>query len=432
MSEIRLNLVDSQTILVGTIHGSIGDSCIAALSAEPETISELNEALRRFEHNALDFHSLWTFSNSPAVDLEPYDAGILVIDLAARVVAADSTYSVPSPVGQVHYHDGESRTDVPLLYQVPDDWLFVKSIDFYKAARQERFAQRMANPPFDARPVLYGHPLVEFLATNFRLGNDCKNPPTSVENDGDLSPKGAIHAQWLLTPRADLHGRSPRDVMLEKRFFLDRDLEFRALQWSMLLEGPPCLDRQSYAYRYAGFGTNEWVIYYELIRHLLANADLQACDDFSSLVQQLETLKQAWLNEPNQDFEGRVPAIIIENERKRLPEAMGGRSMVVDEDCPLCKMMGDECESGREVCFWHLDCSAMEEHFAFSTFQTEEQYLANRAELESFHLDFDRRWREREERIARGEEVEPDEFFDAPLLEEFSPFNLSETEPPEA
>jgi hypothetical protein len=429
MSEVKLNLVDSQTILVGTIHGSDGDRCVAALSAEPETIAELEAALKRFEHDPPSFNSPFTFSEYPDVDTEPYDAGVLIIDLAARIVVCDSTYSLPGPEGQVDYHNGEHCTEIPVFYRLPNDWLFLNEVECYGGARAERLELRRESPPLDTRAVLYGRPLLEFLATNVRYAAACCQRSNAEAPEGlALSPQGAIHAQWLLTPRTDLRGQSPRDVMLAKREFIDQDLQFRAYQWSMQLEGPPCLTRDSHAYRYAGFGTHEWVIYYYLIRHLLGNADPQACNadfDFEALVSQLESLKDSWLNEPNPHFENRIPAILIENERKRLPEAMGGRSMVIDEDCPLCKMMADECEAGREVCFWHLDCSAMEEHFAFSTCLTEKEYLDDLAEMEKF----DRKWKEREERIARGERVEADEVFDNP---DFDRFQLAEPEPPEA
>jgi hypothetical protein len=220
--------------------------------------------------------------------------------------------------------------------------------------------------------------------------------------------------------------------MLGKKDFIDCDLNSRAMQWSMQLEGPPCIPVGSYAYRYAGFGTHEWVIYYYLIRHLLKRADPIPDHDFEALVGQLEILRDEWLNEPNSELEGRVPSIISDNERKRLPEAMGGRSMVVDEDCPLCKAMGDECEAGLDVCFWHLDGCNMEDHFAFSTFLTEKEYLDDRAELELRHREFDQQWKIREERIARGEEVDDDEFFDIPTLDDYIPFRVAETEPPEA
>ena len=105
MSEVKLNLIDSKTILVGTIHGSIGDRCVAALSAEPETIKELEAALERFDKEPLCFQSL--FSERCEIDEEPYDAGILVIDLAGRIVACESTYSLPGPKGG---GSGEERT----------------------------------------------------------------------------------------------------------------------------------------------------------------------------------------------------------------------------------------------------------------------------------------------------------------------------------
>jgi hypothetical protein len=433
MSEVKLNLIDSENILTGTVHGSVGDRCIAALSAEPETILELEVALKRFEQIDRQFRH---FKNPSHVDTEPYDAGVLIIDLAARIVACESTYSAPGPEGRVAYHDGQHATDIPIFYRVPADWLFLNSIEEYPLNCGERRELRLANPPLDERAILYGRPLLEFLATNVRYALACRDKPREPVNTDTtepvLSPFGVIHAQWLLTSRADLRGRSPRDVMLAKKDFIDSDLNSRAMQWSMQLEGPPCIPVESYAYRYAGFGTHEWVIYYYLIRHLLKSADPTSDHDFEALVAQLETLRDEWLNEPNSELEGRVPSIISDNERKRLPEAMGGRSMVVDEDCPLCKAMGDECEAGLDVCFWHLDGCNMEDHFAFSTFLTEKEYLDDRAELELRHREFDQQWKIREERIARGEEVDDDEFFDIPTMDDYVPFRVAETEPPEA
>ena len=433
MSEIKLNLIDAQTILVGTVHGSVGDQCVAALSAEPETIGELEAALKRFDNSPVKFHIPYVFTDRCDIDEEPYDAGILIIDMVGRIVACDSTYSQPGPEGVIEYHDGNHCTGIPIGYCLPDDWLFLSSVADYKGARCDRREKRMSNPPLDARTILYGTPLLEFLATNIRIASALQF--VDDEDTGEelgLNTIGQIHAQWLLTPRLDLQGQSPREVMLAKQNFIDTDLDSRALQWSLLLEGPPCIAKESYAYRYAGFGTHEWVMYYDLIRHLLTGAitipNIDALD-FHELVQQLNALKNDWLNEPNPALEGRVPAIIIDNERRRLPEALGGRSMVIDEDCPLCKMMGDECEAGREVCFWHLDCSAMDNHFAFSTFLTEKEYLEDQLEMEVRHREFDRRWKEREELIARGE-LPPDRSFVD--VEEYVPSGLLEPDLPEA
>ena len=450
MSEIKLNLIDSQSIFTDTMHASIADRCVAALSAEPETISELEAALVRFEKCPPNF-SLPPYRSAPTdIDTEPYDAGIFLVDLAARIVAYESTYSHPDPDGYVEYHDGTCQTELQIPYRVPDDWLFLDSVESYEALCAERRQARGSNPPLDTRSILYGRPLLEFITAN--VSDALKSPLnpicSSLRPDPDpLSDSiTSIHASWLLTERADLRAQSPRDVMLAKKDLIDFDLESRALQWSVLLEGPPGLSRDSFAYRYAGFGTHEWVIYYDLVRYLLwsaaklcsspgsaatahcpgSNTNRKTPDSIlnpltpssdsnsalESLIRQLDQIKLHWLTEPCAEHDDRLPFQIIDNERRRIPEAMGGRSMVIDEDCPICKMMGDESEAGREVCFMHLDGSNMDEAFAFSSARTVADWEAEQREFAELEREFQRKWQEREARRARGEPLEADPFYD--------------------
>ncbi|MDQ6653350.1 MAG: hypothetical protein M3Y84_11460, partial [Acidobacteriota bacterium] len=402
MSEVKLNLIDSQETLHGTIHGAIVDACVAALSAEPETIAELTLALARYI-KALDEvspfasfcstkvgepsegvsqvevsqgqeagsnaqatatqvgmsrgqegglapallkagtsgaqtatqvglsqgqeeggHAPALLSTSsaapqaaatqlgmspvnaacgngrvislPDLDTEPWDAGLVVIDLAARIVSCESTYSMPQPSGEVHYHDGTSSTDIPVLYLLPDDWLFVNSVEAYQWSRERRAAERLSKSPLDVRKILYGAPLLDFIV------NECANidvskmaspaehlaeravaddaPEDAIADDAREDAAGQdalaaeisnIHARWLMTPREDLRGQSPREVLLARQGFIDFDLHTRSLQWTFLDEGPPCLPHGSYAYRFAGFGTHEFVIYYDLVRHLICS-----------------------------------------------------------------------------------------------------------------------------------------------------------------
>src|SRR6185503_829222 len=101
MSEVRLNLVDARDTLVGTVHGSLADRCVAALSAEPETLSELASALARYSRPQDELSPFAVFRSSSELDPTPCDAGSVVIDLAARIVLSDSTYSIPGIEGQV-------------------------------------------------------------------------------------------------------------------------------------------------------------------------------------------------------------------------------------------------------------------------------------------------------------------------------------------
>lgn len=244
MSEVKLNLIDSHETLHGTIHGSVADACVAALSAEPETIAELASALARYNKPIDDHSPFVTFHSSvhspvcsflpsspggspePSIDSEPWDAGIVLIDLAARIVATESTYSMPQPSGQVRYHDGTKSTDINVLYRLPDDWLFVNSVDAYRWSRERRAEKRLATTPLDARQILYGAPLLEFVV------NECGKievseaategegtvPDASSEMDAALCGEvSRIHSRWLTTPRADLDGQSPRDVLLSRQ-----------------------------------------------------------------------------------------------------------------------------------------------------------------------------------------------------------------------
>ncbi len=360
MSEVRLNILDSEREICGMCHGSEADAAVAALSAEPETIEELQTAMERFMKPAGDCRPFERFN--AGTDREPWDAGIVFIDLAARLVAADSSCCMPSAEGDIEYHDGVRATDVRLPYQVPDDWLFSESIEEYEAVRDRRRAERAEVPPLDARPILYGA-VVEFIARQCLAARDA--------NAED--PISEIHAEWLMTPRADLRGRSPRELLLSKREFIDSDLQSREHQWSFLGEPAPCLEPDSAAYRYAGFGTHEAVVYYELLRFLLAECWQHVSGKgeitIAEEVARLERVKTDWLESPQPDYEDKSPAWVLECERKRLPLIASPES-IMDDDCPLCRLMS---ESSTPT-FWHLDGCNMDSDFPFSFFQTREEW----------------------------------------------------------
>jgi len=140
MSDVRLNILDASRAFCGTIHGSVANGAVAGLSAEPETIEELQDAVARFIKPVSDLRPFAAFD--AGINDEPWDAGIIFIDLAARVVAAETSYSMPSAEGRVQYHDGVQATDKWLPYRVPANWLFVNSVAQYECVRDRRRAER--------------------------------------------------------------------------------------------------------------------------------------------------------------------------------------------------------------------------------------------------------------------------------------------------
>ncbi|HEV8367586.1 MAG TPA: hypothetical protein VGQ39_06495, partial [Pyrinomonadaceae bacterium] len=421
------------------------------MSAEPETIDELEAGLKRFQKcESIPASSLHRKQRGP-IDDKPWDAGILVIDLPARMVASESTYSLPTRKGKGDYHDGTQSTGFPLRYLLSDEWLFRRSIVNYQARCDERIKEREATPPLDTRSILYGEPLHAFLVENVQLLDTTTKRRRKQHREAVVD----IHRRWLMTPRDELNGQSVREVLFAKRELIDFDLNSRMLQWSFFLEEPPSLLKESPAYRFAGYGTHEWVMYYDLVRFLIWEAvdlktDLEShathlmsshCCRASAVITpytqptSVDALKftpspikkpetaslpdntklskavhdgtassfnkrreptnveliayfaeqQAqWLSKPNQQLDGYIPAEIIDNERRRRPEAMTGRSMVVDENCFCCQMMGDESEAGLGIYFCHFDGCNMEDEFAFSVCATLEEWKAEQRRFEEW------------------------------------------------
>ena len=205
MSEVQLVICDAQREIHAKQHGSFADSVIAALSAEPKTIEQLDVALERFIAP-----SEWSYLRGflPGAADEPCDASLVVVDLAARLVACDSTYCSAAPQGYVPYHDGKSATDVDVRYHLCDDWRLARDATHWRALADERRRQRLAHPPLDARVVIYGEPLLKFIAREcFESFHD--RPIVAEPDHADpIYPQECdlvrqFHVRWMITCRTD-------------------------------------------------------------------------------------------------------------------------------------------------------------------------------------------------------------------------------------
>lgn len=439
MSELRLNLIDAQGAIHGKVHGGLADALIASLSAEPETIAELEAALDRFNKRSPDCAPLSLFE--PGENCDHWDTGVIVVDLAARIIASETTCIEVLSAGEVNYLDGNEATDIWLPYRLPDDWLLLTSVLEYESVRDEKRETRKSKPLLDIRHVLYGRRLIEFIVSEclteyenlarlgeLEVGGEQSEASEFDDVDGcEGLPKHeavlrSVHAKWLITPRDDLGERAPRDVILDQLHFLESDIEFRAVQWSRLRESPPPLSRDSAAYRFAGFGTFQYVIYYNLVRHLLrqcwrrisgevpsgpsrsdsgdservetsspSDGSAHLADQVERLIEFLEQAEQAWLNSPCEEFEGRIPAEIIDSERRRIPLAESAKESILDPHCPLCRMMIDE-DDGFSPMFWFLDGGNMDEGFEFSDCQTREEWESEQRHWQEFNKEFEKEW----------------------------------------
>jgi len=391
-------------------------------------MEELEAAMERFAKPLPQCRFLANLS--PGLCAEPYDAGLVVIDLFARLVVADSTYCSPGPKGSVWYHDGRCGTQTALKYHLADDWLFSSDGDQWKHMAAERRRERTAKPIRDDRRVFYGRPMLEFVARETfaafarrdeiavdadRLTDAETTPEPWPGQERSASPfydtLKQIHAAWLLKPRDDLGGACPREVALDRHDHIMRDLQDRSEQWSHMGKGPRGLSESSDAFQHGGFGTHELVMYYDLVRELLwscweqlterAQAQIvghwppawfAAGDFLATEVPRLESVLEDWLDTPDPELDGRTPRSIIDRERARLPEVMSGHDAMIDPDCPCCQMMAEMSGPG----FWHLDGSGMDDDFAFDIYRrTREEWEEEQRGWEELGKRLDAEWSER-------------------------------------
>jgi hypothetical protein len=184
------------------------------------------------------------------------------------------------------------------------------------------------------------------------------------------------------------------------------------------------LSQDAHAYRLGGFGTHENIVYYYLVRFLvetaydrrLGQSGLQesweraaggqvagdAALEVAEETRVLEKLRDEWLRTPNEEFNGHIPAVTIERERRRLPEAVRAHEAMVDCDCPLCQMMADDRYGPT---FWFLDGYGMDDDFAFSFHSTREEWEAEQRRWQEFNKRFD-------EEQAQQQADEPDVVWD--------------------
>lgn len=404
MSEVRLVIREAERDWSGTVHGSVADRAIAALSADPVTLAELETALGRYE---LPRPNRRHMASLPAgLRDEAYDAGLVVIDLVARLIVVDSTYSSPGPTGEVCYHNGHSATDTWLRYHLAEDWLFAGDPFVWSGLAAQRRRERTARPPLESRTVFYGKSLLEFIARKTFAAHLQLETMTSDVRDVIR----AIHAAWLMTPREDLAGCCPREIALEGHDHLTWDLQDQSENWSLLDRSPPGLSESAFGFRYGGFGTHELVQYYELVRELLWSCwdGLEALGktspavprpaartvgDFLTVeIPRLEAVRDAWLDGPDPECHGRTPRSIIERERARLPEGMSAQDAMVAPDCPCCQMLADMPGPA----FWHLDGCNLDDDFAFDIrHRTREAWDAEQREWEDHHRRFNAEGEER-------------------------------------
>lgn len=194
MSEVRLVIREEARDWSGVVHGSLADRAIATLSADPVTLAEVEAACARFEKPTAN---LRLFANlSAGLRDEPHDAGLVVVDLIARLIVVDSTYSSPGLKGEVCYHDGKCATEKPSRYHLAGDWLLTCESREWQALAERRRKERAERLPLDARAVFYGRPLLEFVARESFAAYGQRHSASTVFDDASAKQRAVEDAAY--------------------------------------------------------------------------------------------------------------------------------------------------------------------------------------------------------------------------------------------
>jgi hypothetical protein len=431
-TKIFAQVADESQTLAGVINQEDAWLLLAALSADPESLEEVEAAIGHLrseevcqpamaENGVLGLESLGMQIQTARVDPSGCD---LAIDLPGRTVVVSRLWaescgeSVQRP-GSAKNRDriddglkmlrsgavlvdrvGQDRP-VRLPYHIDPRWeVTIGRNDWDQTVRQRR-ALAAQDPIPSFRRILYGSAMRQFLAEElWNLSSsrqEASRDPVEGSNDVDgavAGPQGKeeaislIHQKWLLRRREDLGYRSPRQVMTEAIGAVDAMMEDRQIAWSATTRQPASVPRASRAFREALFGSNEWILYYDLVRCLLElgwhwiDGSLQELErddgkkdpcssspsleaepkSLEGLARWMEQLQRCWMEDPQPHLLDRSPREVIERERRRLPDAVP-----VDQqdwfscDCPMCQWMKEE----KAITFWRMDECHMEDAYAF-------------------------------------------------------------------
>lgn len=107
MAEVTMSLIDKRRSLHQVVSREFAAALVAALSADPETIEELHQALVRFWDftRGAEFVTGWS-DGTPTTSKH---CSVGVVDLADRVVTLPPEMEVPSPHGCIQYLDADSQ-----------------------------------------------------------------------------------------------------------------------------------------------------------------------------------------------------------------------------------------------------------------------------------------------------------------------------------
>lgn len=349
----------------------------------------------------------------------------VVIDLVQKRILTGRGFDLVGRDEAYTMVDDSGQKLGPLSVHLPPWWELNEQTD---ASAVDRARDRAWSIPRVNREVLFGDALFGDLAARILDVVQSKSWRSSGARKNSNSRYKftvQVHRDWLMTPREDLGGKFPRQMLHGGHSWIDHLVTAQRLR---LQHGGElvAIPTDVTGFDEAPMGSEEVVIYFDLCRELISagwkwcienriGSKDSAVDPSwkAQLATHLSDVKRQWLASP---FEGGVsPQFIIECSRRRVQRAAGvpiagmadcpPEKHIVDCDCPICIMMA---EGPFGPCFEGIDGHHLEldDEFAFSLYETREEWEEEQAAFADYSAKMDRRIEERQ----RCDEPDPDEF----------------------
>ncbi len=351
----------------------------------------------------------------------------LVIDLPRkRIVSGRDFLEVGRDQAFVMKVDDDGSQHWPLSIHLPPWWELHEQVS---AELVDRDRERPIEVPRPNRTVLYGDALVHDLAGRVL---DVVDSDRWRSSDAPIDERRRyeftlmVHRDWLMTPRDDLGGKSPRGMLHGATGWIEH------LSWAQRIrfeDGGPivAVSDQLTGFDDVPMGREEICVYFDLCRELISAGWFWACDakdgratvaqrnrdvQQMTLAEYLADVQANWLREPFE--EGSPPRFILECSRRRVPRGAGveivgmtereSEQHELDCDCPICEMMADGLFG---VGFTAIDGHHLEldNEFAFSLWETHQEWELEQREFRAFAAELDRK----EAQSADGD-AEPQEY----------------------
>jgi hypothetical protein len=388
-------LENSRSLIAKRLEEDVALTIMGLISDDPGSWEEAKSVWPRYRSPAVcqvpDGLPFEESSLAEVMEVLAVSESWMVIDFQTKRILSGGSFE---PVGRDAAFSmslgDKSQGECSLFIRIPPWWELLETASLFAVTEPRQ--EPICKPNVD-RELLYGEPFLSYLASRVL---EFQKSPDWPESDGDLEGfyglTVSVHRDWLMTPREDLGGKIPRELLHGAARWSDmvtHGQELRFYEIGTLIAIPTHWAQ----YDTDPMGSQELCMYFNYCRAMIDFAwgwcleneelilTLDHPQDAKELLDFLQQCKEDCMSESYQG--GPSPRFVIECDRRRVAIGDGvaiegmdevpKENHILDCNCPICLMMAEGAfgPSFSRIDGHHLE---LDEEFAFSMAQTLEDW----------------------------------------------------------